>query len=247
MNQGLVFEPTAEQGRAVALAQSSGPPLAQKRFPAADRFFNIECLAGTPSWLPTQGFPFAIGEDAVWSMHVATGRAILSCYDKVRGQLLRTTDITEDLLNNAERSNYTHLSLTVLANGVAIALGNRLVLTRGDGTLTRVELPGQVMRIFATIPHTRQGVAVMLQSGAVMYWVGAESCVELDRDIQSPIGTFVPGGPLVLVSGVQAVILELDSRGVKNVTRLNLTGQRPVGVSSTANPGEFAILGKRER
>lgn len=243
LKQGFVFEPTAEQGKALAVAPLGGPPLGQKRFPASDQFFNIACNAGTPSWLPTQGFHFAMGEDSVWSGHIANGRAILSCHDKIRGQLLRTLDITDDLLQGAKRESNTRVSMTALANGIAVALGNRLVLTRPDGVTTKVELPGQAIRIFATIPHTRQGVAVMLQNGAVMFWVGANSYIELDRDIQSPIGTFVPGGPLVLISGMQAILLEVDSRGVKNVTRLKLTCQHAVAVSSTANPGEFAVLG----
>src|SRR5207248_576895 len=78
VKHGFVFEPASDQGKAVVLARADGPALAQKRFPAADLFFNKECIAGTPSWLPTQGFPFAIGEDAVWTVHLATGRAILS-------------------------------------------------------------------------------------------------------------------------------------------------------------------------
>ncbi len=241
---GFVFEPTAEQGKAVALARPDGSALAQKRFPAADLFFSQECVAGTPSWLPTQGFPFAIGEDAVWAVHLAADRAILSCYDKTLGRLQRTIDITDDLLSNAERSNDAYLSLAVLANRVAIALGNRLVLMRGDGGLTRVELPGQAVRVVATIPNTRQGVAVMLHNGAVMYWIGADACIELDRDIPSPIGAFIPGGPLVLASGLRVLLLEMDSRGVQSVTRLELTGQRAVGVSGAANPGEFAVLGE---
>jgi len=242
VKQAFVFEPTAEQGNAVALARSNGLPLAQKRFPAADQFFSRECVAGTPSWLPTQGFPFAIGEDAVWTVHLASGRAILSCYDKVRGQLQRTIDITNDLLGDAERSDDATISLAVLRNGVAVALGNCLVLTSGDGGLMHLELPGPAIGLLATIPNTRQGVAVMLQHGAVMYWVGANSCIELDKDIPSPIGAFVPGGPLVLVSGSQVMLMDVDSRGVHNVARLDLTGKRVVGVSSTANHGEFAVL-----
>jgi hypothetical protein len=243
--QGFVFEPTRERGKTVAIARANGAILDQKRFPRADRFFDVECLAGKPSWLTIQGFPIAIGEEAVWSAHLANGRAILSCHDKVRGKLQRTLDVTEELLANAERDKNTRVAMAALANGAAIALGNRLVLTRGDGKLERVELPGQAVRIIASLPNTRQGVAVVLHRGAVMYWTGAESCAELDRDIQSPMGAFVPGGPLVLISGNLAVVLGVDSRGVHSVARLALSGQRPVGVSATSNFGEFAILGER--
>lgn len=245
VRQGFVFEPTGEQGKAVALARADGPPLAQKSFPAADRFFNRDCIAGTPSWLPTQGYPFAMGEDVVWSVHLASGRAVLSCYDKVRGRLQRTLDITDDLLSNATRTQDTRLCLATMENSVAIALGNRLVLTRGDGGLTRVELPGQATRVFGTIPNTRRGVAVMLKHGAVMYWMGADACIELDRDIMLPIGAFIPGGPLVLASGSQIMLLDVDSRGVQSVTRIESKVSPIVGVTATANPGEFALLTER--
>ncbi len=153
--------------------------------------------------------------------------------------------MTEDLLGGAERTGNTRLCLTVLANGVAVALGNRLVVSAGNGALNLQTLPGQVVGMVATPRHTRQGVAVMLEHGAVMYWVGAADCVGLDADISSPKAAFVPGGPLVLISDVNALLLDVEARGVRSVTRLELTGQRPVGVSATASPGEFAILGER--
>ena len=245
IRNGFVFEPTAERGKAVALACSDGRPLGRKRFPASDLFFNRECIAGTPSWLPTLGYPFAIGENTVWSIHLAAGRAVLSCYDKTHGQLLRTLDISDDLLKNATRTEDTRLCLAAVENTVAIALGNRLLWTTGEGCVASVELPGQALRLCATIPNTRRGVAVMLHQGAVMYWAGTNSCTELDRDIASPLGAFVPGGPLVLASGFRVVVLDVDARGVHCSTQMELACRRIVGVSATSNPGEFAVLNDR--
>jgi hypothetical protein len=244
LRQGFVFEPTGEQGKAVALTGANAQALDQKRFPAADLFFNRECTAGTPSWLPRQGFPFAIGESSVWTVHLAAGQAVLACYDKRNGQLQQTTDITDDLLNVAERSQGTYLALAALDNGVAVALGNRLVIAHAEGRRTQVELPGQVVRLVATIPNTRQGVAALLRTGAVIYWVGAAECIELDRDLALPIAAFIPGGPLVLASDFRCLLLEVDSRGVHRVTRMELISQRITGVSAAENPGEFALLGE---
>lgn len=242
VRNGFVFEPTAERGKAVALACSDGTPLTQKLFPASDLFFNRECIAGTPSWLPTQGYPFAIGEDTVWSVHLAAGRAILSCHDKMGGQLQRTLDITDDLLKNAARTDATRLCLAAVGNMVAIALGNRLVWTTGEGCVNGVELPAQAVRVVGTIPNARNGVAVMLDHGAVMYWAGSDNCIELDRDVTLPLGTFIPGGPLVLASGPKLLVLDVDARGVHRSTQMELSGQRIIGVSATSNQGEFAVL-----
>ncbi|HUA37784.1 MAG TPA: hypothetical protein VMA35_05215 [Candidatus Sulfopaludibacter sp.] len=245
VQSGFVFEPTAEQGKAIALRCSGGELLAPRRFPASDLFFNRECIAGTPSWLPTQGYPFAFGEDAVWSVHLATGRAILSCYDKVRGQLQRTLDISDDLLSNATRSADTRLCLAAVGDLVAVALGNRLLWTTGEGCVKRMDLPGQVIRLCATIANTRRGVAVMLHHGAVICWAGAENYIELDRDIASPLIAFVPAGPLVLAFGSQIVLLDVDACGVHRGLRMEPAAQQIVGLSATGNPGEFAILNAR--
>jgi hypothetical protein len=201
------------------------------------------CTAGTPPWLPSQGFPLVFGEGVVWTIHVAAGRAILSSYDKVHGHLHRTADLTTELLDGASRTQETRLSLTAVGQGVAVALGNRVVVTQSGGEFLRVDLRGQALGLVATLPHTRPGIAVMLHQGAVMYWVGNESWSdELDRDISSPIGAFIPNGPLVLASGSQLVLLETDSRGVHSVVRTDCPGQRIVGVTPAANAGDFAVL-----
>src|SRR6185369_18051866 len=101
------------------------------------------------------------------------------------------------------------LCLAGLRNGVAIALGNRLVFWQDEGQprLTRVELPGQVTGLVPALPHTRQGVLALLEQGAALRWMGTEAVLQIEPDLASPLGAFVPGGPLVLVSGRQMVLL----------------------------------------
>ena len=243
-NNGLVFEPTAELGKAVVLKTLNGLDFDEKLLPATDLFFGVECLVGAPTWLKLQHWPVAFGDDSAWTAHVAGGRGIVSCHDK-RGTLQRTIDVTDDLLTGAVRTEQTRLCLTAIGNHVAIALGNRLVVTRSDGGLTRLELPSQVVGLCATLPHARAGLAIMLENGAVMHWIGTPGLIELDRDIASPKGAFVSAGPLALVSDSRLLLLDVDSAGVQKVTRVELTGQRPVGISSAASPGQFAVLGAK--
>src|SRR5262249_999881 len=130
----------------------------------------------------------------------------------------------------------------VLYQGVAVALGNRLVIIQPDGKLAGLTLLGQAVRVCPTLSHTRQGVAIMLKNGAVMHWRGTREVIELDRDIPSSMAVFVPGGPLVLISGPSGLLVEMDTRGVSGVTRFDLVLPQPIGVCSTANRGQFAVL-----
>jgi tetratricopeptide (TPR) repeat protein len=238
---GLILEPTGERGSAVLLKAGSGPDIEEKRFPPSDTLSAPQCVIGTPAWAKLQHWPMAIGPDSLLTAHVASGRAIVSSHDK-RGTLQRTIDVTEDLLSGAERSDRTRVCLSAIGNQAAIALGNRLVVTNSSGGLWKFELPGQVVGLAATLPHTRAGLAVMLEHGAVMYWLGAPGLIQLDRDISSPQGAFVPGGSLVLISDTQLVLIDVDSRGVQKVTRVEGTAQRLVGVSATDSVGQFAVL-----
>ena len=239
---GLLFEPTGDRGNALAVAVLNRKPLLEQRFPATPQFFNQSCMVGTPSWYPLQMLPFAFGEHSVWCGHVAAGQAVLSCHDK-RGKLLRTLDVTADLLTDAERAERTRLCAVAIGTGVAMALGNRLIVNRGDGGMRRIDLPGQVIALAATPLHTRQGIAIFMEHGAAMHWVGGDNLIELDRDIASPKGLFVPGGPLVLISEGQGMLVNVQGQNLQSVCRFELPNRHAIGLSATSSPNQFATLG----
>lgn len=241
-HETCIFEPTAERGKMLALYNLTHLPVPRKIFPASDALFNQECSVGTPTWMPRgMSSGAAFEADAVWTLNSDQSfRLILSCHDK-RGNLQRTLDITDPISEGRNRSEVPW-PMAALAQGVAVAAENRLVVTQPDGKLVSLTLPNHAERLCPTLPHTRQGVAVMMKHGAVMNWRGTQDLIELDRDLPSPKAAFVPGGPLVLISGSQGMLLEVDARGVHSVTRFDLISKDPVGVCPTANPGQFAIL-----
>jgi tetratricopeptide (TPR) repeat protein len=237
-----LFEPTGERGKTLALHALLPLPVPRKIFPASDALFNQECSVGTPTWIP-RGLSFgaAFEEEAVWTLNSdQNARLVLSCHDK-RGNLQRTLDITDPISEGRNRSRVPW-PMAALAQGVAVAAENRLIVTQPDGKLVSLTLPNHAERLCPTLPHTRQGVAVMMKHGAVMHWRGTQDLLELDRDLPSPKAAFVPGGPLVLISGSQGMLLEADARGVHSVTRFELTSKNPIGVCSTSNRGQFAVL-----
>lgn len=243
LSMDVTMEPTNEQGRAVTLTWPGHPPLAQKSFPPAGEFFGTACVVGALPWLPATEFPIAFGEGVVWLIRAANSRAVLAGHDKGAGNLRRTRDITAELLAGAERDGNSRVLLVALRTGAAVALGNRLVVTSVEGGFKQVALPGHATGLVATIPNTRPGLAVMLRNGAVFHWVGGDGILELDSSMAAPMGAFVPGGPLVLISGRQALLLDVESRGARTVARMELTGPPPVGVCATGSQGEFAVLG----
>jgi hypothetical protein len=91
-----------------------------------------------------------------------------------------------------------------------------------------------VIQLVPTFPHTRAGLAIMLEHGAAMHWIGAPGLIELDRDIASPQGAFVPGGPLALIFKGQLILLDVTPVGVQSITRLDVPIQRTVGICATS-------------
>lgn len=237
---GMVFEPTCDAGNGLALAPFANFPLEEKTFPAADLFFNRRCVAGTPAWLPAAARPFAIGEDGAWSIHVAGGQGILSVYTK-RGELLRTMEVTAPLLESAERGPGARLCLVPLQLGAVLALGNRLVHACA-GAFERHNLPGPILRLQPTLPHTRPGVVALLEHGAHLHWRDGRDMIELERDLAAPRAAFVHGGPLVLLSGTQAVLLDVTGQGVKTIARFDAGSRNAIAICPTATRGQFAVF-----
>lgn len=240
----MLFEPTGEQGRMLAVALIQRPEIPIKRFPASDVFYKQECLVGTPEWLPPQASRFSFGPDGVWSVHLAENRIILTNYDK-KGRLQKTVDVTDELLADTPPADDSQLCLAALSEGVALAMGNCLLLVAADDRIQKVELPSPAARLVPSLPNTRAGVAVLMSTGAALYRVGGSELIELDRDLTATGGAFIPGGPLVLVADDQMLLLEITDRGVEKSTRKEFTGPPPAGVVPTNHPGEFAVLNAR--
>ena len=241
LSHGLVLEPGHEHGRRLLVAPAATDALSEEIFPSDDLFEGVDCRVGTPSWLPKGAFPIAVDRSSVWTVRVVASRAVLSCHDK-QGALLRTLDVTTELLTGAERTEETRLSLATLAHGVAVALGNRLVLSRGDGGFTQVPLPGQVVRLVPTLAQTRPGVVIVLQTGALVHWSGNDEPIEVEGELPSPLVAWLPAGPLVLLAGNEGRIVTVDSRGVHQVQRFRWDGAEAIGLAAAGEPNTFAVF-----
>jgi hypothetical protein len=221
-----------------------GERFEEKIFPRTDLFDRDLCFIGAP-WLNPQETALAFGDNTRRTAHVAAGRAIVSCHDGA-GALRQTLDLTDDLLEGATFNQESRLLLAAVRSGVAVALGNRLVITEPNGHSERIDLPAQAKELIATLPNTRAGVAVMLDHGAVMHWCGAANWIELDRDAPNPIGAFLHGGGIVLISSQGAVILELNAAGVAGISRIDLPITNIRSIIAVNERRQFATLAGNE-
>lgn len=237
----FLFEPSAERG-----ALLTADVLERKAFPASDSFFNQKCVVGAADQVSGNACSaVTFTEDLVWTLNAGLDSIVLSCFSH-RFKLIKTLDVSAALEEGTDRRSNPRYFIAAVKNIVAVATGNRLVLVEPaaqfEKSFTRLELPGEVTGLVPTLPHTRAGVAVLLEHGAVMQWLGQSGLMELDRDIPSPNAAFIPGGPLALAAADRMILLEVDSQGVHKVTRTNLPGSSCVGVCATSQPGQFALL-----
>ncbi len=235
---GLRFDLLGEGVREVILSVVGQPGLAQQIF-LPDLFFSRPCTAGTPGWLSPELQPFVVIETNVWSIHVAAGKAILSCYD-LQGVLVQTCDVTEDLLADAERTEATRLCLADLGVCRVLALGNRMLIHGANAT--RVELPGQVVALIPNLPYTRPAMVVLLNRGAAIYWLANDDVTMLDRDMVWTGATWTPSGKLILISAKEGRVLDVDSRGVHRVKKFAWHGRPPIAVTPANEPSDFAVF-----
>ena len=121
-------------------------------------------------------------------------------------------------------------------------MGNRLLLPQGDGTLVRVELPGEARALVPTLAHTRPGIIVLLENGAVLQWLGHDHLIALDNDARWSSGAWTPSGKLVLASEKEICLLDVDARGIHGIKRVPWRGHPPLAVTSAGEPGRFAVF-----
>ena len=244
IKDSLIFEPVSGPPKFVALAAAGGIRFEERVFPETDAFPLSDCRIGTPGWLNPQDAALAFGDDTRWAAHATQSEAVLSCHDS-HGKLRRTIDITADLLQDTTRDANSPLLLACVRDNAIVALGNRVVVIELVGATTRLNLPSQARSLVTSFPNTRAAVAIMMDHGAEIHWIGTANPVELDRDIANPVGAFLPGGAIVLASGRQAIIFDVDSVGIQKVTRVELAAAA-IAVTSTGERRQFAALTNSE-
>lgn len=237
---GVVWEPLDAEGFRVALALGS-EPLSELKLPVSDGRRKIQVVAGTPSWLPAGTLALAAGDEATWTCHVSEERVILNSW-LLSGALLRTEDLSAALLEGTQMDEGSRVRMAAVGNTLVAAFGNRLIVGADASGRVSLDVPATIIGLVPTRRHLRRGVVVLMTTGAVLHWFGTPGFIELDTDMAEPMAAFVAGGPLVLLSGNEALLLDVDGNGVFRVGRMRIEGTEAVGVAGLPRTGEFAVL-----
>jgi tetratricopeptide (TPR) repeat protein len=238
--QGVLCEPLDSEGFTVLVALG-GEPLSELKLPVWDGQRRIQVVAGTPPWLPVGALALTAGDETVWSCHVTEGRVILNAWDR-SGTLRGTEDLSGVLLEGTQMDEASRVRLAAVGNTLVVAFGNRLIVGADVAGRVSLDVPSTIIGLVPTRRHLRRGVVVLMATGAVLHWFGTPGFIELDTDVAEPTAAFVSGGPLVLVSGNDAVLLDVEGSGVRHVGRMRIEGTEAVGVVGLPRVGEFAVL-----
>lgn len=238
--QGVLCEPLDPQGFRVFVALG-GEPLPELKLPVWDGQRRIQVVAGTPAGLPVGALAVASGDETVWSCHVTEDRVILNGWDR-SGTLRGTEDLSGVLLEGTQMDEASRVRMVAVGNTLVVAFGNRLIVGSDVSGRVALDVPATVIGLVPTRRHLRRGVVVLMATGAVLHWFGTPGFIELDADMAEPTAAFVAGGPLVLLSGNDAVLLDVEGAGVRHVGRMRIEGTEAAGVVGLPRAGEFAVL-----
>jgi len=131
-----------------------------------------------------------------------------------------------------------------LAGHLYCGFGSRLCVFSQTGLAQTIELPGNIGRLTASRPWTRQRVIASLEDGGVILWDDSSSAPQsrFSEGLGNPYTCLTRGG--LLVAAADGALEVYDTRESK-LSLLAMKGEpafHPQGLVATDHPEHFAIL-----
>jgi tetratricopeptide (TPR) repeat protein len=175
----------------------------------------------------------------VVKFHHLTGEYVWWSYALLAGNLVGTWRL------DPRAFEQTHAIETLFVSGQLICgIGSRLCIFNRDGWQRTIELPGNIGRLTAFRPWTRQRIVASLEDGGVIVWPdppGAHE-VRFGEGLGNPYTCLTHGG--LLAAAADGVLEVYDSRDGK-LTLLSIKAEpsfHPRGLVATDQPEQFAML-----
>jgi hypothetical protein len=242
----LLLEFDEETSRPAQVIITPGPShplmrLAEKAFPAADRFPGV-VPAGTPDWLPDDLVSVCTRSNRVWLLRDAEDG--LSECRSLDGNLVSSQGLAEAFADNP--AAVLRSSTLVQRDYFWLAAARRLLLFRQGKTIGNWQAETDIASLIPSAPNLPLCVAVRLENGVSLHWTDAlkETTETVCNDLPNPLAAFTSDGTLVLIGNNEGRICEGTHRGVTGISAFTLLRDKPIALVRAEVPSQFAVFGE---
>lgn len=211
-------------------------------FPVALPHFPGRLTGCNPSWLDTSTESIFCTASGVWSLRRSNHQVILSHHDS-QGNLLLTSDLSQELLPGLESETPDPLCLTSFKGGVAVGLQNRLLIQGEDGIWQPRTLPGSVRSLHPNdLPH-RSELTVVLAEGIARCDLRQPEIEVLEEGTAGVLFAQLSRNRAVWVCSEAGYILNSATQNSGNAPRRFSIGRREImAILPTDQPDHFALI-----
>lgn len=183
-----------------------------------------------------------LGTFDVVKVHDLTGEVVWSSHALLAANLLGTWRLDSPTFQN---SQWAHFEVLLFNSGqLYCGIGRQLCVFSHQGLQRSIELPGEIGRLTASRPWTRQRIVVSLADGGVVLWGDTLDAPQASfgQGLACPHTCLTRGG--LLVAAADGVVEVYDTRDGK-LSLLALKAEpsfQPRGLVATDHPEQFAML-----
>lgn len=231
-------EETARPARIFIIREPTHPLIPDKAFPATDRFAGV-VPAGTADWLPADLAAVCTRGQMAWLLR-ASGDGLVECRS-LDGTLLSSLGVGGAL--GGHLGSFFG-SLLSQRDFLWVSVRQRLCLFRAGEVVGNWEAETDIVSLVPSAPNLPLCVLARLQRGASLHWTDAlkERTETVCEELAAPLAAFTADGSLVLVSGKEGRICDVNQRGVAGTNSFTLLRGTPIAVVRAEGPNQFAVF-----
>jgi tetratricopeptide (TPR) repeat protein len=240
----FLLEIDEEISRPAQIIVTPGPSrplmrLAEKAFPAADRFPGV-VPAGTPDWLPDDLVSLCTRSNMAWLLR-DTEDGLSECRS-LDGSLVSSLGLAEAFVDNP--GGILLSSILVQRDYIWLAAKQRLLLFRQGKTVTTWQAETDIASLVPSAPNLPLCVATRLENGVSLHWTDAlkERTETICNELRNPLATFTSDGTLVLIANNEGRICEGTQRGISGISSFTLLRGNPIAVVRAEGSSQFAVF-----
>jgi hypothetical protein len=237
----LEFDEEITRARIIITPGPSRPlwRLPEKAFPAADRFAGV-IPAGTPDWLPEDLVAICTRGLMAWLLR-DSGDGLVECRS-LDGTLVSSLGLSGVFAG--QLSAFLHCSLITQRDFLWVSAKQRLCLFRKGEMIGNWEAETDILSLVPSAPNLPLCLLARLGKGVSLHWIDAlkERTETLCEQLTAPLAAFTADGTLILISGEEGRICDVNQRAVGRISAFTLLEGMPIAVVRAQGPNQFAVF-----